>query len=293
MRLQCPTQRASCLRARNIVRFGRYYRISDRKWVPRYKCAHCGRHFSQATNSPCFGQNKRQINGTVFGLLVSGVSQRRISRLLGIKQLTVKRKLEFLARQARLANHRERLKHPTVSEFQFDDLETIEHTKLKPLSVTMAVEKNSRFILGFEVSRMPAKGLLAKKALKKYGHRPDERAHARNRLFRKIRGKIHPFATIHSDESPHYPGDVKEFFPQCTHLTVKGQRGAVQGQGELKKIGFDPLFTLNHTFAMFRANINRLFRKTWCTTKRLQALIDHIEIYVFFHNQFLIPQGNF
>jgi len=40
---------------------------------------------------------------------------------------------------------------------------------------------------------------------------------------------------------------------EATHRTVKGRRGSIAGQGELKKIGFDPLFSLNHTCAMLRA----------------------------------------
>jgi hypothetical protein len=47
--------------------------------------------------------------------------------------------------------------------------------------------------------------------------------------------------------------------PGAVHTTVKGRHGCVVGQGELKKIVFDPLFSFNHTAAMARANINRLF----------------------------------
>ncbi len=61
-----------------------------------------------------------------------------------------------------------------VSDIQFDELQTIEHTKYKPLSVVMAVCKESRQIVGFQVSKMPATGHLAKLSRKKYGSRPDE-----------------------------------------------------------------------------------------------------------------------
>ena len=47
----------------------------------------------------------------------------------------------------------------------------------------------------------------------------------------------------------------------------KGEKAAITGQGELKKKQRDPLFSINHTLAMLRANINRLVRRTWCTTK--------------------------
>ncbi|OFZ11520.1 MAG: hypothetical protein A2Z20_12865 [Bdellovibrionales bacterium RBG_16_40_8] len=286
----CPSKSISCREFGRIVRFGHYFRKSDKKWIQRYRCTHCGGHFSQATSSPCYDQNKRHLNRKIYLLLVSGVSQRRIAHLLKTHTITVARKLKFLGLQARYYNLCVRRRAQLVRELQFDDLETIEHTKLKPLSVTLAVEKHTRRILGFEVSRMPAKGLLSKNALKKYGPRIDKRFEGRDRLFRRIKDFVAKDACIESDENPHYLWDVKRHFPDGYHHTLKGQRGCVTGQGELKKIGFDPLFSLNHTCAMLRANINRLFRKTWCTTKKIHGLIDHLEIYVQFHNQVLIKR---
>ncbi len=49
---------------------------------------------------------------------------------------------------------------------------------------------------------------------------------------------------------------------------------------ELKKKQFDPLFSVNHTFATMRAKINRLNRRTWCTTKLPERLADHIDIFI-------------
>ena len=192
---------------------------------------------------------------------------------------------------ARFYNHKHLAFRSEVSEIQFDDLETIEHTKLKPLSVTMAVERSSREILGFKVAQMPAKGLLAKKSVKKYGFRVDQRQYSREKLFFKLALKTHPRALIQSDSNPHYKTDVEHHFPACAYETVKGARGAVTGQGELKKLEYDPLFALNHTFAMLRANINRLFRKTWCTTKLPGRLDDHIELYVHYHNHVLLKKA--
>ena len=63
------------------------------------------------------------------------------------------------------------------------------------------------------------------------------------------------------------------------------------GQGELKKLRFDPLFALNHTCAMLRANINRLFRRTWCTTKKKECLEDHLAVYMDFHNRVLLARS--
>jgi hypothetical protein len=178
--------------------------------------------------------------------------------------------------------------HEKAGEVEFDDLETFEHSKCKPISVTLAVESRKRRILGFKVASMPAKGVLVRKALKKYGFRRDDRSFSRKELFKEIMPMVAPGALIKSDANPHYTEDVKSFFPLSEHRVFLGKRGAVTGQGELKKTGFDPLFSLNHTCAMLRANIARLIRKTWCTTKKIDRLNDHISIYAAYHNLKLI-----
>jgi hypothetical protein len=39
---------------------------------------------------------------------------------------------------------------------------------------------------------------------------------------------------------------------------------------------------------MLRANINRLFRRTWCTTKKKEGLMQHLAVYMDFHNRILL-----
>ena len=204
---------------------------------------------------------------------------------------TIVRKFHFLGTQAELRQGKWRNQIPrnSISEIQFDDLETAEHTKCKPLSVTLAVDPKNRKILNFKVSQMPAKGLLAKRALKKYGYRKDLRPKSWDQAFFELKSILRSDAIIKSDENPHYPRYLRSHFPNATHIQFKGARGAVTGQGELKKLRFDPLFTLNHTCAMLRANINRLFRRTWCISKTKRGLIDHLALYIDYHNRVLTP----
>jgi hypothetical protein len=134
---------------------------------------------------------------------------------------------------------------------------------------------------------MPAKGRLVSVSRKKYGKRKDERPEIAHSLWNELNGYLHPTPQILSDQNPSYPAWIEPHCPNANHSTVKGRRGCVVGQGELKKIGFDPLFDLNHTAAMIRANINRLFRKTWCTTKRADRLELHLWLYADYHNRIL------
>ena len=228
------------------------------------------------------------MNERLRKLLCSGVSLRRSAKLLGISRTTVARKLIYLGQQNRLKLKEMNLKYGKVKIVEFDDQETFEHTKCKPLSITLAVESKTRRILAFEVSQMPAKGHLTKIAFKKYGKRRDQRARGRKLLFETLKPIVESDAKFKSDENPHYPNDVRRYFPLAFHETHKGQRGSIVGQGELKKIRFDPLFSLNHTCAMTRANMNRLFRRTWCTTKLPERLRDHFAIYAVYHNEQLL-----
>jgi transposase-like protein len=288
MKRQCPE--SECL-SRKIARRGTYFRRSDGQWIQRYCCLNCGVAFSSGTRLACYRQKKRKLNHPLRLLLVSGVSQRRAAEILGVNRKTVVRKFRFLAQQSRLKQSQwlGSLGPHSITKVQFDDLETSEHTKCKPLSVAIAVEPKDRKILGFQVSVMPAKGLLAEQARKKYGPRPDQRPQGWQELLQGLTPVVSPNAEWRTDENPHYPTQLKRCHPGAIHQTTPGRRGCVVGQGELKKIGFDPLFSLNHTCAMLRANLNRLFRRTWCTTKTRQGLIDHLSIYVHYHNQVLTP----
>jgi transposase-like protein len=269
----------------NIHRRGFYFRKSDGQVIQRYRCFKCKKGFSSATGHPCYRQNKRHKNEILRKLLSSGVSLRRSARVLNLNRITVERKLLFLAEMAKQKETERAVKREKCQIVEFDDLETFEHSKCKPLSITLAVDSKSRTILDFEVSQMPAKGRLAKIAVKKYGYRRDLRSQGRAKLFERLKGHVDERAIFKSDQNPHYPQDVKRYFPLAFHETHKGQRGSITGQGELKKIRFDPLFSLNHTCAMFRANVNRLFRKTWCTTKRPDRLAAHLRIFMNYHNE--------
>ncbi len=65
--------------------------------------------------------------------------------------------------------------------------------------------------------------------------------------------------------------------------TIKASKGLVVRTGELKKLKRDPLFMINHIWAMLRASINRPIRKTWCATKDLEMLQKYLDISSDFH----------
>ena len=282
----CPFCRNSPPRIKKKGFFSKKSTRTDR--VQRYFCHRCKKSFSTATGRLSYREKKPHINQTLYRLLCSGLSQHRLAIILNIHRITVARKIEKLAAFAR-RDHRQWIERQSQClEVHFDELETYEHTKCKPVSVGIAVNGKTREIIAAFTASMPAKGLLAKKALEKYGLRPDNRPRAMRQLMEAVRTTYAVIPVVKTDKKPSYRPLVRRYLPSAKHQTTKGRRGCVVGQGELKAGGFDPIFTLNHTYAMFRDNLKTLSRRTWCTVKKSGRLVDLLDLYIHFHNRFVV-----
>jgi transposase-like protein len=287
MTKQCPNP--SCAFPQNFHCDGHFRRREDSKLVQRFRCRTCGKRFSSATFSDAYRQRRRRINGLLARLLSSNVSQRRAAILLGVNRRTIERRIPFLGRRYRRLNdlylHR---RAGQIHNIQLDDLITKENSKLQPLAVTIVVDEDSRRILALEVSQIPAFGHLAEIARRKYGLRQDEHEHGLSAALQKIAAVASPEVRVRSDEHQRYPFLISRFLPRARHDAFRSERSCVAGQGELKKMKFDPLFAVNHTCALLRANINRLIRRTWCTTKDPRRLKDHLDVFMYYHNEVLL-----
>lgn len=287
----CPDCRSDSARYQRI---GYFFKASTRApRIQRYLCLRCGRSFSDQTGKLTYRERKPHVDQALFRLLASGVSQRRAAEILSIHRITVARKLVRLGRHARL-QHEAFLKkirnHP--ESIVFDEMETFEHTKLKPLSIFVVVEDKTRVILDAKVARMPAKGLLADRSRRKYGRRADDRSQVISETLSHLAKAFPHVRLVKSDECPRYPHQVMRAFPSAEHKTYKRRRACVVGQGELKAGGRDPLFSLNHSCAMFRDNVKTLSRRTWCTVKRPDRLQGLLNLYICFHNTRIMKNAN-
>jgi len=205
---------------------------------------------------------------------------------------TVARRVPFFAAQARTALAKGQAALRVCEEIYLDELITFEHTRCKPLAVCMAVSKD-RKILAMSVSSMPPHGVhLRRIALKKYGKRLDLRSKGVKQCLDSIRPLVGPQTLFKSDQEPSYARLLARTFPRNTHRAFPSKRAVIAGQGELKDHSFDPLFAINHTFAMFRANLARLARRSWVTTKKAARLEDFLYIYAAFHNFELTAQAS-
>lgn len=277
--MMCP----KCKTEANFSKKGFYVRQSDKKTLQRLKCLNCRKVISENHFSIEFRLRKRAQNQEIFYALCSGVSQRRCALMFRMKPVAIAaRVIRFgLCAENNLEHYRKT--RPPATDILIDEMEAIEHTKCKPLTIPIAVEGKTRKILALKVGSIAAKGLLAEISRKKYGPRKCERKQCLETVFRQLQACVRADAQIKSDDSPHYPVPLKNAFPEAFHKTYKGRKPKSSGLGELKK-GFDPLFSLNHSYAMFRDNLKTLTRKTWCTPKRPDRLQFLMSLYAWFHN---------
>lgn len=255
--------------------------------MARYRCQGCELNFSSHTLRASYRQKRPDLNAVIFKLYASGTTQRRLARVLGINRKTVVRKFLYLARLSREA-HEQMLAETRVGCAQFDEMESFEHTRLKPLSIALSVGSSDGKILAAEVGSMPARGKLAVIAFRKYGYRKDERPETRSRALSSV-ARLSPVRII-TDGHPAYPGLVAGCLPKTIHCAVPSRMGRrFRPEGSRRNVD-DALFALNHTSAKIRHDLSRMMRKVWVTTKKASRLQAHLDLYIAFNNGYLLPR---
>jgi transposase-like protein len=267
----------------NVVKAGFYHPQAGRyARVQRFRCLSCRRRFSRQTGTLTFRERKSHVTHALLRLLAAGVSQRECARTLSVQPKTVARKLMRLGSRAGAQLGQFAAAFARAQTLYFDEMETFEHTKCKPVAIALAVT-HDRYVVAVEAASMPAKGRLVAISHKRYGPRRDDRRYALRRILTRA-ATCRNAREILSDKCPRYPALVRTILPTLRHTRFKGRRACVVGQGELKAGGRDPLFSLNHTCAMFRDHLKRLSRRTWCTTKRIDRLQLLLNLYAWCHN---------
>jgi IS1 family transposase len=220
------------------------------------------------------------LNSELANLLARGHSLRDCARTLGMTYRNTYRKFLWLAEQSRIKNSVVKYQARVV---QFDELETIHHTKCKPLSISLMVSETYE-LLEAKVAEIPAKGKLAEFSRRKYGPRSDQSKQAMTECFENLKSKlVTPPIKLMSDAKPSYGAFVDQYFAQSIHEVhnrSQKERHRDRLHEKLEKKQFDPMFAVNQKCAKLRSSIRRLTRRSWCTTKKVENLQGHLEIFM-------------
>jgi hypothetical protein len=253
------------------IKSGYYVTKHNHQPVPRYQCLHCRRKFSSTLGKPKRQQHRPDLNRRLFEMVVSGVSGRRATLLLGCHRRTFDRKIRFLALLAQ-SHHAEMLAGLKTGHVMMDELITFVHARPKRLSVAVVVRVSTGQILAFAVSRLCAHEF----GQTKYQWTEDETSKKIPAMFQSLAPVLKAEATITTDASTSYGKWLRASLPHVKHRAVKSIVSKLASKSNEK----DPLFAINLTFAKMRNDMARLARKTWTTTKSIEGLENHLWLYL-------------
>jgi hypothetical protein len=202
----------------------------------------------------------------------------------------VVRKFLFLAQNAE-AMHLEKLgnKEFDVAHCQFDEMLTFEHTRLKPISIALAVQKQDSKLISIQVAQSHYQGILSSVAIRKYGPREDQSHVARRRVLTTLQSQITGSCNLVTDAKLVYRTEVASHVPGATLVQIKNRGSRLQRLLGAKRRNIkDPMFELNLVAAKIRHDLSRMARKVWVTTKCQDRLHKHLMLFLASQNGYSI-----
>ena len=255
--------------------------------MPRFQCKHCHKGFSRQTFRMSYRDHKPDRNLALFKALASGLGLRQTARIIGLSVICTEQKFRKIARHCRRFNLNLRGPLESGGTLVFDELETFEGRRgVRPLSVPMLIERDSRYIIWAESAPIRPHGRKSKareRAVRdeeaRFGPRKDLSRRSVERTLRRGADLLEAAhrVILHSDEKPTYPGIAREVFgaARLEHWCTNS---------ELGRDTWNPLFPINHTEAMGRDSCGRLRRDSWLVSKKRRYLDLGMQLWMAWRN---------
>lgn len=255
--------------SQDIVKKGRMK--TKRGSTQRYRCKACLRTFTKRTHTLNYRHRKQNLRDKITALYCEGMSQRAMARVLKINRKTVEKYFIENANVSRYKNLK-RLNQGAIKTtyVQFDELETFEQGKRRPLGVQCSVRAKTGEIISTKVCRIPVKALaISKQYIDHWNQNVNRSTAITDMLLDTKKALNNKYATIACDNAKQPVSLAKKILQ--SHKVQVYNSGA-----ENKKIDL--------TFMKMRQDISRLRRRTLATTKRQDRLQAHLDLYTDYHN---------
>lgn len=209
-------------------------------------------------------------------LYCEGNTLRGITRILKIPYRTVVRKWRFMAQQARTAHLKTLHSKDIVTKYiQFDEMETFEVTRKQPLGIELSIRPKTGQILSAKVCRIPIRALtIAKSESVSYNLKTNREQAFKDMMLETAKALNEGYSVLSCDGAPQ---TVKLAKIMCPKSLIETHVNDYAG-----------MWRLNHTCAKLRHHLSRLKRKTWATTKKMEFLQMHLDLFIAYQNGYEI-----
>ena len=262
----------SCKRcgSQNVTKFGSYVTRGQR--VQRFKCKACLKTFTKRTFSKNYRMRKQRLAPMITQLYCEGMSQRAIARVLKVNVKTVEKYFIRESHEACKKNLKD-LDEGLIqtSYVQCDEVQTFEHSHKRPLGIQLAIRPKDSTIVSIKVCRIPMNAVRASRAEKDAYAKISNRTQKKTELALDLEKALTGQKRVQSDG--------KYFSREIINKVVSG----VDYQSSPHRQ--NPLWRLDKAVLMMRQNVSRLRRSTLATTKRIERLQNHLDLYLQYHNE--------
>jgi transposase-like protein len=285
----CPAHRSPGIRF--WTRAGHYQPQCRSFRIPRFRCKVCRKGFSFQTFRIDYRDLRPEVNTSLMRHLVSGMSMRQAGRMVGLNIHGVQHKARKIARHLRLLNRNLTTSLPENRVLSLDELETFEHSSIQPVTVPVAIDDSSKFVIAVDVApirRLAKKGSRRQQRIEKHESKRGKREDRGRQSVHKVFGRLQTLlagkaATLVTDQKACYATEVRRrFAAHVIHCTVNSKA---------PRTTQNPLFSINLTEAMMRDNNGRLRRRSWLVTKARWALRLQLEMFMAYRN-WIRPRTN-
>ena len=246
------------------------------KPIRQYQCKGCKARFSANSLKTTKLQKKPELNKKIMTLYCEGNTLRGITRILKIPYRTVVRKWRFMAQQARTAHLKTLHSKDIVTKYiQFDEMETFEVTRKQPLGIELSIRPKTGQILSAKVCRIPIRALtIAKSESVSYNLKTNREQAFKDMMLETAKALNEGYSVLSCDGAPQ---TVKLAKIMCPKSLIETHVNDYAG-----------MWRLNHTCAKLRHHLSRLKRKTWATTKKMEFLQMHLDLFIAYQNGYEI-----
>jgi transposase-like protein len=269
------------------------------KRIQRYRCVSCDRVFTDEPKTIASQhQHKPWINKKMLHLLCSGVTQRRMAKIIGVTRNTVAKRLNYFAATAEQIHDSYLEKQELLSNlYQIDEMETFISNGNRKASIILVVTAG-RWCSGLIVAaEVHAIGEAKNEADPQF-----QKEAAYQRALSKLEKTTTELSTLHvlCDGKKAYPEQLQKYFKDKKNLdlTVMHNTERIAAMKDFNKThsgqhAHDVMFALNHVGAKIRRDLARMQRQTWATSKSYEWLQKHLHLYILYNNKYALKDKNF
>ena len=237
----------------------------------RYECLDCFKTFTKRTGAVNYRKRKQELRDKITRMYCERMSLRGIARTLNID---IKTAVRYFLENSEVSKNRnlKDLKQGKIktSFMQFDQLETYEHTKRRPVGIQISIRHKTGEIISAKVGYAPLRALsVSKKEIETWNK---EFASNKNLIDMLIESKD----ALKKNQSTI---TCDSYRPQIKVLQNLVKDTSIQIQPSTKENK-----KIDRVFRKMRQDISRLGRKTLSTTKKIENLQRHLDLYIDYNN---------